>query len=247
MQLFDNQTNTNRELPFLLPKNENYNWHFDEINKVFVVKIPNGMLLYGACFFDKNESDTAMNYLLENENLDWKTADWKNIDPKTISWKNINWRLDAIKMFGKMVLQPRFTAWYGDENKSYKYSGLTMQPEAWNEGLLFLKNKIEKVANTEFNSVLLNWYRDGGDHMGWHQDNEPELGKNPIIASVNLGATRRFLIRNKANPSEKIEIPLHHGTFLLMQGEMQHYWQHSIPKAAKVKTSRLNLTFRKIL
>ena len=247
MQLFDNQQNTNQELPFLLPQNENYSWHFDEINKVFVVKIPNGMLLYGAHFFDKNESDTAINYLLENENSDWETTDWKSIDPKTISWKNINWRLDAIKMFGKMVLQPRFTAWYGDENKSYKYSGLTMKPEAWNDGLLFLKNKIEKIANTSFNSVLLNWYRDGGDHMGWHQDNEPELGKNPTIASVNLGATRRFLIRNKEIPSEKIEIPLHHGTFLLMQGEMQHYWQHSIPKAAKVKTTRLNLTFRKIL
>lgn len=247
MQLFDNQQNTTYELPFPLPQNENYSWHFDELNKVFVVKIPNGMLLYGAHFFDKNESDTAINYLLENENSDWKTTDWKNIDPKTIFWKNINWRLDAIRMFGKMVLQPRFTAWYGDENKSYKYSGLMMQPEAWNDGLLFLKNKIEKIANTNFNSVLLNWYRDGSDHMGWHQDNEPELGKNPIIASVNLGATRRFLIRNKENTSEKIEIPLHHGTFLLMQGEMQHYWQHSIPKAAKVKTTRVNLTFRKIL
>ena len=83
--------------------------------------------------------------------------------------------------------------------------------------------------------------------MGWHQDNETELGKNPIIASVNLGETRRFLIRNKENTSEKIEILLHHGTFLLMRGEMQHHWQHSIPKAAKVKNSRLNLTFRRII
>ena len=247
MQLFDKQNNTHIELPFLLPKNENYSWYFDEINKVFVVKIPNGELLYGACFFDEKESDEALEYFLENENFDWKTKDWKNINPRTVSWKNINWRLDEIRMFGKMIPQPRFTAWHGDENKSYKYSGLTMQPEPWNEGLLFLKNKIEQVAKVTFNSVLLNWYRNGDDHMGWHQDNETELGKNPIIASVNLGETRRFLIRNKENTSEKIEILLHHGTFLLMRGEMQHHWQHSIPKAAKVKNSRLNLTFRRII
>jgi alkylated DNA repair dioxygenase AlkB len=234
------------DLPFILPKGEGYNWHFDESQQVFIVHLPQGELRYAAHFFDKKTSDDMLDYLLKNDTTDWKSTDWKSINPNEIAWKNIDWRLDSIRMFGKLIPQPRFTAWYGDEGKSYQYSGLKMQPKPWNEGLLSLKNTIEPIAGVAFNSVLLNWYRDGQDHMSWHADDERELGKNPTIGSVNFGASRRFLLRRKDNPSEKIEIPLHHGSLLLMCGEMQHFWQHALPKAAKVKDTRVNLTFRVI-
>jgi alkylated DNA repair dioxygenase AlkB len=246
MQLFDNQDFIKNNLPFLLPEKKDYDWHFDEKNEVFVVKIPNGELLYAPHFFDVKKSDEVLNNFLENNLGDWKKVDWKNTQPDEVVWKNIEWKHEEIKMFGKMILQPRFTAWYGDENKTYRYSGLTMKPLPWNENLLFLKEKIEKIAKVEFNSVLLNWYRDGKDHMGWHTDNEAELGKNPTIASLNFGATRRFLLRKNDNHEEKIELLLHHGSFLLMRGEIQHFWHHSVPKSLKINESRVNLTFRVI-
>ena len=239
-------TLNSKELPFDLPQGDGYDWHFDESQQVFIVHLPQGELLYAAHFFDKKISDEMLDYLLKNDTIDCKSADCKNINPNKLAWKNIAWRLDSILMFGKMIPQPRFTAWYGDEGKSYKYSGLTMQPKPWNEGLLTLKKAIEPLAKVTFNSVLLNWYRDGQDHMGWHADNEPELGKNPTIASVNFGVSRRFLLRRKDNKNEKIEILLHHGSLLLMRSAMQHFWQHSLPKAAKVKENRVNLTFRVI-
>jgi alkylated DNA repair dioxygenase AlkB len=247
MQLFDNPFPTSTTLPFSLPNQEDYTWRFDEHHNMFVIHLPQGELLYNASFFDKKESDFMLDYLLENNINHWKSIDWKNKNPNEVQWENIKWRLDSIQMFGKLIPQPRFTAWYGDEGKQYKYSGLTMQPQPWNEGLLALKTKIESVSTTRFNSVLLNWYRDGQDYMSWHTDDERELGRNPIIASVNFGASRRFLLRRNSNPNEKIEIPLHHGTFLLMRGETQHFWQHSLPKALKVKDTRVNLTFRTII
>ena len=149
-------------------------------------------------------------------------------------------------MFGKQIYQPRYTAWYGDSDKPYTYSGLTLQPKPWNKGLRYLKNEVDKIAGVTFNSVLMNWYRDGEDYMGWHADDEKELGKNPVIASVNFGATRRFLLRRKDDKKLKIEFPLKHGSLLIMKGELQHYWQHSVPKERKVKEDRFNLTFRVI-
>ena len=147
-------------------------------------------------------------------------------------------------MYGKEIYLPRYSAWYGDDDAPYTYSGLTLQPNKWNKGLLFLKNEIEKAASVNFNSVLMNWYRDGEDYLNWHTDAEKELGKNPVIASLNFGETRRFVIRRNDNKKEKLEFALKHGTLLIMRGELQHFWQHSVPKQKSVKTNRINLTFR---
>ncbi|MFT4155847.1 alpha-ketoglutarate-dependent dioxygenase AlkB family protein [Parafilimonas sp.] len=246
MDLF-NQTPDTKELPFKLPQKDNYSYQWNDEMNGFVISIPNGQLFYSEHFFDKKVSDRSIEYFLENETNDWQTADWRSLDKESLSqikFKNINWHHDQIKMFGKPVFLPRYSAWYGDSDKPYTYSGLTLQPNKWNKGLLHIKEQIEKVAGVHFNSVLMNWYRDGEDYISWHCDDEKELGKNPVIGSVNFGATRRFQLRRLDNNEEKIEVPLKHGTFLLMSGETQHYWQHAVPKEKKIKEARFNLTFR---
>ena len=166
--------------------------------------------------------------------------------------QNIDWSQGEIKLFGKTHQEPRLTAWYGDEGKSYRYSGKNNVPLAWNPTLLTLKNTLEAYPPVSdaflggFNSVLLNFYRNGQDSMGWHSDDEPELGKNPVIASLNLGATRRFLVRSKTDKSARLGIDLSHGSLLVMAGAMQHHWQHAIPKTTKTVLPRINLTFRHI-
>lgn len=175
-------------------------------------------------FFDRNESDQIF-YDLHN----------------TISWTQ-----EVTKLFGKQVNLPRLTAWYGDPGKSYCYSKIKMEPILWSPTLIKIKSKIEALINTQFNSVLLNLYRDGKDSVAWHSDDEPELGKNPVIASVSFGATRRFMFRNKTQKELKYEIELTHGSFLLMTGATQHYWQHQIPKTNRLMQPRINLTFRKV-
>lgn len=157
--------------------------------------------------------------------------------------KTLPWHQEHITMFGKSVLQPRLQAWHGDA--AYTYSGLTMQPHPWTPELTQLKVRCESVADVTFNSVLANLYRHGQDSMGWHQDNEPELGRNAVIASLNLGETRRFLLRNLHCKTE-IEYELSHGSLLIMAGELQHHWKHCVPKTAKTKDERINLTFRQI-
>ncbi len=159
----------------------------------------------------------------------------------------IAWKQDKIKMYGKVLDLPRLTAWYGEEGKSYRYSGIDMQIHAWNEVLLSIKNRIEKVANVNFNGALLNFYRNGNDSMSWHSDDEKELGKNPVIASVSFGETRKFRLRHKTNKNLKTEVLLTNGSLLLMQGETQHFWQHEIPKTKRQIGERINLTFRYIL
>ena len=157
---------------------------------------------------------------------------------------NVNWKQEIIQFFGKQMPIPRLTAWYGDQGKSYTYSGIEQHPEHWNPTLKLIKSKIEQIAQVSFNSVLLNLYRDGKDSVSWHSDDEPELGENPIIASVSFGATRRFYLRHKHSKNHKIDIDLASGSFLLMQGETQHFWQHQIAKTAKEIQPRINLTFR---
>ena len=243
MNLFNDSSSP----PFLLPNKEGYSMNFDEKLKGFLIKIPNGELFYSEHFFDKKISDRCVEYFLENESNNWQKANWKTLEKEKLSevnFKNINWRHDEITIYGKKVFIPRFSAWYGDSKNTYTYSGLTLQPNPWNKGLNYIKNKVDKVTKLAFNSVLLNWYRDGNDHMSWHADNEKELGINPVIGSVNFGETRRFLMRRNDNNKMKIEFPLKHGTLLIMRGELQHYWQHSVPKERKVKGSRFNLTFR---
>lgn len=162
-------------------------------------------------------------------------------------FSSINWRQDKMKIFGKEVDLPRLTAWYGEGGKSYTYSGITMNPEAWTPILLLIKERIEEVVQEKFNSVLINLYRNGKDYVSWHSDDEPELGINPIIASVSFGQTRRFQLKHKLNKDlEKVEITLTHGSLLLMKGSTQHFWHHQIPKTSKQLKERINLTFRVI-
>jgi len=170
----------------------------------------------------------------------------KNLHQKLID--NIQWRQDKIKLFGKLIDQPRLTAFYGDTTKSYSYSGIVMKPNDWNDDLLFIKNRVEEVAKITFSSVLLNYYRDGKDSMGWHSDDEKELGQNPVIGSVSFGETRVFQMRHKfQKDNKKVDIVLKDGSFLLMKGATQHFWQHQIPKTKRKLESRINLTFRVIV
>lgn len=186
--------------------------------------ILNGEYVYLHAFFTKSESDNYFKVL-------------KN---------KILWKQESMNMYGKKVLFPRLTAWYGDSDRPYSFSGITLKPNPWNEELIQIKRKVEFIANTKFNSVLLNKYRNGNDSISWHTDAEPELGNNPIIASVNFGETRKFQLRHNET-KEKIEIELSHGSILIMQGELQHFWKHQVPKTRKPVGERINLTFRKIL
>ncbi|MGR5519769.1 alpha-ketoglutarate-dependent dioxygenase AlkB family protein [Vibrio sp. PNB22_4_2] len=154
------------------------------------------------------------------------------------------WHQEHIMIFGRSVRQPRLQAWYGDT--AYTYSGLTMPPSPLTPDLNELKVRSEAIAQTTFNSVLANLYRNGQDSMGWHQDNEPELGANPVIASLSLGETRRFVLRN-LHCKTQIEYELSPGSLLIMAGELQHHWKHAVPKTAKLKGERINLTFRHIV
>ncbi|WP_420321925.1 alpha-ketoglutarate-dependent dioxygenase AlkB family protein [Flagellimonas sp.] len=157
---------------------------------------------------------------------------------------SIPWQQDKIKVFGKVYDQPRLTALFGDNQNSYSYSGITMQPHVFNPELIQIKERVEKASNTNFTSCLLNYYRDGKDSNGWHSDDEKELGINPIIASISFGASRFFHLRNKVDKTKKHKILLENGSLLLMKGATQHHWQHQIPKTSKPIGGRINLTFR---
>ncbi|MGI0499714.1 alpha-ketoglutarate-dependent dioxygenase AlkB family protein [Limnospira platensis CENA597] len=161
-------------------------------------------------------------------------------------YKSLNWRQEEIKIFGKIRPIPRLTAWYADAGKSYTYSGIKHHAQPWNPTLKSIKSQVEDIAEVTFNSVLINLYRDGKDSMSWHSDDEPELGKNPIIASVSLGGTRRFSGKHKIHKNRKFNIDLTSGSLLLMKGETQHFWQHQIPKTSQVVEPRINLTFRMV-
>ena len=160
--------------------------------------------------------------------------------------KNIIWEKQKIKLYGEVHDVPRLTAWYGDPNKSYIYSGIKLKTKPWNEALLKIREKIKKISKIKFNSVLLNLYRSGSDSVSWHSDDEPELGKNPVIGSLSLGETRQFQMKHKFNRDLKQKILLQHGSFLLMRGKTQHHWLHQIPKRKNLKGERINLTFRVI-
>lgn len=157
--------------------------------------------------------------------------------------EGIAWKQESMFLYGKEVKFPRLTAWYGDNDKPYSFSGITLQPLGWTEELRAIKNAIEPISDTKFNSVLLNRYRDGNDSISWHTDAEKELGRNPIIASVNFGAERVFQLRHILT-KERIDIPLKHGSLLVMSGPIQHFWQHQVPKSKKIYQERINLTFR---
>lgn len=153
------------------------------------------------------------------------------------------WRSDSITLWGKQFLQPRLTAWHGD--KAYRYSGLQLSPRPFTPLQQDILRAVETVTGHTFNSVLLNYYRDGRDSMGMHSDDEPELGPAPVIASVSFGAERIFLLRHKRSGA-RLRLPLTDGSLLLMGGSLQRNWSHGINKTTKPSGPRVNLTFRLI-
>ena len=197
---------------------------FDDRDAANEISLLNGELAYFPQFFSTAESDNFMQIL-----------------KGTISWKQ-----ESMKMYGKQVLFPRLMAWHGDAATSYGFSGNTFTPEPWTPELSQIRDRITPASGTSFNSVLLNFYRNGSDSMGWHADDEPELGAQPVIASVNFGATRRFQLRYKSDHHRKYELPLQHGSLLIMKGPLQEYWEHQVPKTSAISTGRINLTFRSI-
>nr|WP_315199157.1 alpha-ketoglutarate-dependent dioxygenase AlkB [uncultured Flavobacterium sp.] len=186
--------------------------------------LPDAEIIYFPNFLSKEKANSLFHELLENT----------------------PWQQDEITVYGKKHLQPRLTALYGNEGKPYSYSNIIMQPHFWTLSLQKIKSLVESVSETNFTTVLLNYYRDGNDGNGWHADNEKELGINPIIASLSLGAERNFQLKHNLDLSQKKNIILENGSLLLMKGTTQHFWKHQVPKTAKLIGSRINLTFRVI-
>jgi len=160
----------------------------------------------------------------------------------------VPWQRPVVQIFGRTFRSPRLAAWYGDTGAVYRYSGLVNEPLPWLPSLAVLRRQIEHRLGQTFNSVLLNFYRDGADSMGWHRDQEPELGENPTIVSISLGGIRRFVLQHSQQADmTRLELRLEHGSLLLMCGATQHFWWHCVPKTRKVVAPRVNLTFRRIV
>lgn len=157
----------------------------------------------------------------------------------------IDWEEHTIHMFGKSFPQPRLVAWFGDKGSEYSYSGLKMNVRSWTPEILALRQIVESYSGTIFNSVLVNLYRDGNDKVSWHRDNEPELGPSPTIASLSLGAARRFKFRHLQS-GETAEVALESGSLIIMSGLSQACWEHEVPRQASIDKPRINLTFRQV-
>lgn len=155
----------------------------------------------------------------------------------------VPWRQDQLRMFGKRYALPRLQQWYGDAGRVYAWSGIAMQPLAWTPALARVREAVQAATDTCFDAVLLNYYRDGHDTVGWHADDEPEFGPASVIASVSVGAERDFVMRRVAG-RETITIVLEHGSLLVMAGDTQRNWQHALPRRKRVTAPRVNLTFR---
>ncbi|MBK59827.1 MAG: alpha-ketoglutarate-dependent dioxygenase AlkB [Pseudomonas sp.] len=176
----------------------------------------------------------------------WVDADLADGWLSEISAKT-SWSQPQIKLYGRSIAVPRLVAWYGDADAHYRYSGFTHEPLAWTPLLADIRQRVQQQVGQRLNGVLLNYYRDGQDAMGWHSDDERELGQQPLVVSLNLGATRRFDFRRKGASRIEYSISLEHGSLLVMSGLTQHYWQHQIARTRKVRAPRLNLTFRQII
>lgn len=198
---------------------------FENNREPIYFELPDAEIIYYPAFFTKAESDRLYSEILNNT----------------------PWQQDQIRVFGKTHMQPRLTAFYGDIGKTLSYSGITMAAHHWNNELLKIRDAISRVCSDRFNTVLLNYYRDGKDSNGWHADNESYLGHNPVIASVTFGAERAFHLRHNSLGIPTQKILLQHGSLLLMKGTTQHFWKHQIPKTAKPTGSRINLTFRHVI
>lgn len=195
---------------------------------------------YAEDFFDPGLPDLDIKYF--KNFLSEKEA--SSLFHKLLS--GMNWQQHYIKIFGKNLPQPRLTALYGETEISYTYSGLTLYPLPYTPELEALQKKLELLTTIRFTHCLANLYRDGNDSMGWHSDDEKELGIDPVIASVSLGAERKFQFKHKIQKELKYGLSLQHGNLLLMMGKTQQNWKHQLPKTKKVDSARINLTFRVI-
>ena len=189
------------------------------------LNLPDAEFIYYPNFFSKEKADLFLETLT----------------------KEIAWQQDDITIFGKKIAQPRLTALYGNDGKSYGYSNIVMQPHPFNSVLTFIKEEIESIINEHFTTVLLNYYRNERDSNGWHAKKEKELGRDPVIASVSFGEARMFQIKHNTKKGIKQSLLLEHGSLLVMKNGAQIHYKHQIPKATQTKNPRINLTFRKIL
>ena len=197
---------------------------FAENNENFPLPLKDSEVYFYPCFLQRKEADIYFEQIR----------------------KNSPWQQDSIKIFGKVHRQPRLTALFANNAKSYSYSGLTMSSHPFQDELEKIKNRIKQNLNLDFTTCLANYYRTGKDSMGWHADDEKELGRDPVIASVSLGEQRMFHLKHKKDSNLRFKINLSHGSLLLMMGTTQHHWLHSIPKTSRPIGPRINLTFRKI-
>ena len=192
--------------------------------------------------------------------MDWQTFDLPDADVRLAQFceageaerwyarlhAEIPWERHRLRLFGREVDSPRLSCWIGDADATYVYSRVRYVPRAWPDALLRIRERLRAQCGIEFNGVLANRYRDGSDGMGWHSDDEPEIDAGVPIASLSLGATRRFTLRHRADPALRSAIELEHGSLLLMAGGMQRHWQHALPKTTRAIGPRINLTFRRI-
>lgn len=190
-----------------------------------ILPLPDAVFEFYPNFFNQEEADILFNKLV-------------NETP---------WQQDDITIFGKKIAQPRLTCLFGNEGKPYSYSGLTMQPHTWNPTMIYIKEKVDKISEQNFTTVLANLYRNEKDSNGWHADNEKELGRNPIIASVSFGEERKFQLKHISDNTIKLSLNLNHGSLLVMKEGSQIHYKHQIPKATQPKNARINVTFRTIL
>jgi len=195
------------------------------MSKPIAVDLPDASLVYWPAFFNRDAAGDLQHQLISI----------------------LSWQQASIRLFGRDVLEPRLTAWYADPNIVYSYSGRDLLPRVWPDCLRKIQQQLTRHVPHQWNAVLGNLYRDGDDYMGWHSDNESSLGKEPMIASVSLGAEREFILRRKDNHRQQYRLSLSDGSLLLMQGSTQQFWQHSLPRRKKVKQARINLTFRQII
>ena len=160
----------------------------------------------------------------------------------------LQWEEKEIRLFGKTIVSPRLSAWYGEPGTRYRYSGLTLEATGWTASLEEVRSRVEELAGRSFNAVLCNLYRDENDSMGLHADAEPELGPEPVIASVSLGAVRRFTMRpRRPRDGTTFTLELPAGSVLVLSGPTQAHWRHGVPKESAPTGERINLTFRRIV
>ena len=157
------------------------------------------------------------------------------------------WSVHRLRLFGRDVDAPRLSCWVGDAGAAYRYSGVRFEPLPWTPTLAGLRERLQRELGVAFDSVLANLYRDGRDGMGWHSDDERELGAEPVIASVSLGATRRFVLKHRQDPARRLALDLPHGSLLVMSGATQARYRHALPKTTRVAGERINLTFRRVM